>query len=92
MIQPVLLLIKLHPLLSVASGLLYMCRQVLLFALEPFRHAVAQQRCKSNLCLDPGELLNIFLTTVASKCSIHLFECLATSLGDEEPVKSEGEY
>jgi len=69
-----------------------MCRQVLLFTLEPFRHAAAQQRRKSNLCLDPGELLNIFLTTVASECSVHLFECLATSLRNEEPVEGEGEY
>ena len=69
-----------------------MRRQVLLFALEPFRYAASQQRREPNLCLDPGELLNIFLTTVTSECSIHLFKCLATSLGDEEPVKSEGEY
>jgi len=69
-----------------------MCRQILLLALEPFRYAPAQQRRETNLCLDPGQLLNIFLTTVTSERSIHLFQCLATSLGDEEPVKSEGKY
>ena len=69
-----------------------MCRQVLLFALEPLRHAVAQQCRKSNLCLDPGELLNIFLTTVTSESSVHFFECLATSLRDEEPVEGKGKY
>jgi hypothetical protein len=36
--------------------------------------------------------MDIFLTAVASKCSVHLFECLATSLGDEEPVEGKGEY
>lgn len=66
--------------------------QLLLFVLEPFRHAVTQQRRKSNLCLDPGELLNIFLATVTSECGVHLFECLATSLGDEEPVEGKGEH
>ena len=69
-----------------------MGRQVLLFALEPFCHAAAQQRRESNLCLEPSELLNIFLTTVASERSVHFFECLATSLGNEEPVEGEGEY
>jgi hypothetical protein len=69
-----------------------MCRQVLLFTLEPLRHAVAQQRREPNFCLDPGELLDIFLTTVTSESSIHLFESLSTSLWDEEPVEGKGEY
>lgn len=68
-----------------------MRRQVLLFALEPLRHTTAQQRCKPNLCLDSSKLMNIFLATVASECSVHLFESLATSLGDEEPVEGESE-
>ena len=67
-----------------------MCRQVLLFALEFFRHASAQQRRKTNLCLNSGELLNIFLAAVASECSVHFFKCLATSLGNEEPVEGKG--
>jgi hypothetical protein len=77
---------------SVASGLLHMRRQVLLFALEPFRHAVAQQRGKSDLCLDPGELLNVFLATATSERGVHLFEGLATGLGDEEPVEGKCKY
>ena len=76
--------------LSVAPGLLHVCRQVLFFALELFRHASAQQRCETDLCLDPGKLLNVFLAAMTSECSVHLFECLAASLGDEEPVEGKG--
>ena len=69
-----------------------MCRQILLLALELFRHTIAQQRRELNLCLDSGKLMNISLATVASECSVHLFESLTTSLGDKEPVKCVRKY
>jgi hypothetical protein len=78
--------------LSVASCLLNMRRKLLFFFLERFRHAAAQECRKSDLCLNPCQLLDIFLATVTSECSVHLFESLAAGLGNEEPVEGEGKH